>query len=284
MSKDGDKVTERIYEQERPKWINSLNQDIPPEIAGRIIGRYFNLSGFLNMLKTSELRLKKISDFEDKAEGVPQYSDIIHALEQSEKNAGTVYANNRKENIIRTIDNYYASCWTMNDHESYLMWKNYASYYEGVLVLTTVEQLLSSLELKSYEEISDSPSVGTIKSVNCFFGNVDYGYQNKIISDHNKAFGKSVYFKDENEFRIVIYHHPIIEKHDYRCVIKNFSFINSIVCSPKSTQEFTDLIKKIAIDYSLPESIVKESGIKQNSKEILEKFISDNIDRPIIVG
>lgn len=276
-------MTERIYEQEGPKWIDSLNREIPPELAGKAIGRYFNLSGFLNMLETSELRFNKISNFEDKAEGVPQYKEIVHDLEQAEKNVGPAYAKKWKENILKTIENYYASCWTMKDNESYLMWKNYTSFDEGVLILTTVKQLIQSLDLKCFEEISDRITGKTGKSVNCFFGEIDYNYQKKVKTDHIKAFGKRKYFSDENEFRIVVYHHPIIEENEIRCTIKDFSFINSITSSPKATNEFTNLIKRIAVDYSLPDLLVRESEIKQNSRDIFDEFIKNKIiDRPKI--
>ncbi len=266
-------MAKRRYVKEAPVCIGPRNL---LELADKVIGRYFNLSGFLNMLKTSELRFNKISNFEDKAEGVPQYKEIIDGLEQSEKNVSPEYAKNRKENIIKTIDNYYASCWTMRDHESYLMWKNYTSFNEGVLVLTTVKPLIQSIDLQSYEEISDNSSDGIGKIVQCFFGEVDYDYKLEYRSDHIKAFGKSKYFSEENEFRIIIYHHPIIEENELRRTIKSFSFINSIICSPKSSIEFLDLIKQIAINYSLPESLVKESEMKQNNSVILNEFVERN--------
>jgi len=270
-------MAERVYELEEPLWIGSLEHVIPSELAGIIIGRYFTLSGFLNMLKTSELCFKKISIFEDKAEGLPLYRDTALSLQQSKRNVDEAYEFRRKESIIRTVENYYASCWTISDHESYLMWKNYASFYEGILVLTTVNQLLASLILHSYEEISDAPSIGTGKIVTCFFGKVDYGYKEEFGSDHKKAFGKSIYFRDENEFRIVIYHHPIIEDNEWRCAIKNFSFIKKIVCSPKSTTEFIDLVRKITMDYSLSELLVQESEIKQDSRNIFDGYIKKEI-------
>ena len=267
-------MAERIYERKRPIYIYTLKQEIPHVFADKIIGRYFNLSGFLNMLKTSELRFKKISNFEDKMEGVPLYKETVYHLEQSEKNVGPPYAKKRKESIIKTIDNYYASCWTMKDDESYLMWKNYSSFDEGILVLTTVKQLLQSLDLKFYDESNDNLTGKTGDIVNCFFGEVDYNYQkNEDRTEHIKAFGKSKYFSDENEFRLVIYHHPIIEDDWFRCTIEDFSFINRIICSPKATSEFSNLIKRIVVDYSLPDSLVGESGIKQNREAIFDEFI-----------
>jgi hypothetical protein len=263
-------MTLRVWEHEDPIWIDSLLHEIPPELADQTIGRYFRLSGFLNMLETSKLHFNKISNFEDKAEGVPQYKEIIHALEQSEKNVSAEYARYRKLSIIKTIENYYASCWTMKDSESYLMWKNYTSFNEGILIQTTVKQLIRSLDLNCFEEIGEKTNM----LENCFFGKVDYNYQKEVKTDHIKAFGKSGYFNDENEFRIVIYHFPICEESIIRRTIRDFSFINSIISAPKATNEFTKLLRRIAVDHSLPDSLVRESEIRQNSRDIFEEYIS----------
>jgi hypothetical protein len=261
---------------EEPLWIDSLEHEIPPELADKTIGRYFRLSGFLKMLETSKLHFRKISDFEDKAEGIPQYPETIHSLGQSEKYVNTDYANYRIESILQTIENYYASCWTLNDNESYLMWKNYTSFDEGILILTTVKQLLMSLDLKCFEEYADIGTGEFVKCEYCFFGEVDYNYQKKVKTDHIKAFGKSSYFSDENEFRVVIYRHPTIDNSIIYRHIKDFSFINSITSSPKATKEFTNLLRRIAFDHHLPVSIIKESKIKQNSRDIFTEFLSEN--------
>lgn len=227
------------------------------------------------MLKTSELQFTRISDFEDQAEGIPQYKEIIHALEQSKKNVGIDYANLRKENILKTRPNYYASCWIMKANESYLMWKNYTSFDEGILIQTTVKQLITSLDLKCFIKYNDK-GVGELEETeSVFFGEVDYNYQKKVETDHVRAFGKSDYFCDENEFRIVIYRNPP-EENKIRRAIKNFSFINSITSSPKATNEFSDLLKKVVIEHSISDSIVRESAIKQSSKDILEDYIKRN--------
>ena len=72
---------------------------------------------------------------------------------------------------------------------------------------------------------------------------------------------------------VLIYHHPAIAENEIRRKIQDFSYINSIICPPKATREFINLIKKIAKDYSIPDSLVKESEIKQNRREIFEIYI-----------
>lgn len=260
-----------MWERNEPAYIYRSESENQIDLGKTIIGRYFNLSGFLNMLETSELCFKKISEFEDKAEGVPLYEEIKKGIEKSRKYVGSEYAQEREKNTIKTIENYYASCWIMKDHESYLMWKNYTNFHEGILVLTTVNELISSLEIKCYESYSDGerPSI----CENWFYGEVDYNYEKEPLSDHHRAFGKSKYFSDENEFRLVIYRHPVISEAILRRSIKDFSFIKSIVCSPKATREFIDLVKKIVENYSLQGTLISESEMKQNNRDIFHEFI-----------
>ena len=110
-----------IWERINPIYIYSQSEEIPSHLKNMVICRYISLSGFWDILKTSTLKFKKISLFEDKAEGIPLYIEIIDALNKSTKYVSLKYNLERKENILRTINNYYASCWVMNDTESYLI-------------------------------------------------------------------------------------------------------------------------------------------------------------------
>ena len=158
---------------------------------------------------------------------------------------------------------------TIHENESYLMWKNYTNFNEGILLLTTVEDLLNALEIKCYENEHEI--------VKYIYGKIDYDYHNQMNSDHMKAFGKSKYFINENEFRIVMYHHPILTKNMHRTLLKNLLFIKKIICSPGASSEFIELIKKIVMKHIAKSGIVQVSEIKQNNRDILEQFLNETI-------
>jgi len=239
---------------------------MPSHLKNIVICRYFSLSGLLDLLGNSTLKFKKISLFEDKAEGIPQYTEIIDSLKNSAKYVSPEYSCERKENILKTIGNYYASCWVMNDTESYLMWKNYTNYYEGILLFSTVEKLIDSLEIKSFE--TEDRNI-----LNWFFGEIDYGHKAKYDSEHMRAFSKTKYFEAEKEFRLVLYRHPASNEEAVSSKLLNTDFIVNIICAPGASRHFYDLIRQIVIDHSIGPHIDKEPDIKQNSRVVLEDFL-----------
>ena len=84
----------------------------------------------------------------------------------------------------------YASCWTMNETESMLMWQAYTVSRHGVLIESTIDEFVQSLNLPSY-------------SVMC----APIQYNNKIYQGmdfYEALFTKTPYYKDERELRFYI--------------------------------------------------------------------------------
>ncbi len=258
-----------IGENHNAQYIYAVSNPGHPFNLNTVIGRYFSKEGFVDLLSSSQLRFTNLKDFEDCAEGIPLYQDLIASLNDSTLPITPEYKEAQINAILQTIRNYYASCWMMKEKESYLMWKNYSCYHEGILLFTTAGQLLNSLVLSHYENAGENNT--------WFYGEVDYGYYTPDISDHRRAFGKGHAFDEEKEFRIVLYKQEVPAEHDQYIFVPmtNFNFINKIVCSPNANESFIEEIKQIANDAGLNSSLVHRSIIKNDSRKILKEFIEN---------
>lgn len=81
----------------------------------------------------------------------------------------------------------YASCWTMNETESMLMWQAYTMKGHGVLIESTIEDFVQSLNLPDF-----SVMCAPIRYNNKVYQGMDY---------YEVLFTKTPYYKDEREFR-----------------------------------------------------------------------------------
>lgn len=94
-----------------------------------------------------------------------------------------------KEFCKRIFDSkdMYASCWTMNEIESMLMWQAYTMKRHGVLIESTVGDFIQSLKLANY-----SVMCAPIQYTNKVYQGMDY---------YETLFTKTPYYKDERELR-----------------------------------------------------------------------------------
>lgn len=81
----------------------------------------------------------------------------------------------------------YASCWTMNEAESMLMWQAYTMKRHGVLIESTIGDFVQSLNLPNY-----SVMCAPIQYNNKVYQGMDY---------YEVLFTKTPYYKDERELR-----------------------------------------------------------------------------------
>jgi hypothetical protein len=110
-----------------------------PELhGGQILRRYLDLAKYLDLLKTSHLRLNRGDLFDDKFEGAltPALRVLIdqaHRTGSSVASAEDFYSQGRKGS--------YVSSWTLSDRCNMALWKLYGGASTSVAVTTTVEQL-----------------------------------------------------------------------------------------------------------------------------------------------
>jgi hypothetical protein len=243
-----------IWQNAKPLYIYSKGHEDVSFPNNNTICRYCTFSNYIDLLTSKKLHLTKITNFEDKYEGFAQYESYYKSLDKSIVNVGNEYLNERIKNARLIRNSYYASCWFAKNNESYLMWKTYSKLDEGILIYSTIQDLIDSIIDKSFEK-----SNGEIQKI--FYGEIDYGFKKDYKTEHLCSFGKHNIFEDEKEFRIVIYHHPIIDNNYIHINIDVKKVINKIIIAPFATDAFREHIIKISKENNISENIIKFSEI-----------------------
>ena len=165
-----------------------------PKRTLQTMWRYLSASRLHNLLATEDLFFAHLPVLEDAREGALTARSREHLANWFQHQNGSTRAQAYAE-----VDEYqkaqryfYVNCWHMNDHESYLMWKAYAS--RGFAIETTFERLQASLHI--------SPAVVT-------GGIVDYVNFERDLTPVGNVFNhvttKDMPYRDEREFRLVFW-------------------------------------------------------------------------------
>lgn len=97
------------------------------------------------------------------------------------------------ENIPETTTkpNAFVSCWSVSDHENYLLWKSYLDGPCGIAIQTTLQSLIDSIQ-----EVPEEP---------VYISKVQYAEKLLLSNDHRHTlFTKHISYKEEKELRLGI--------------------------------------------------------------------------------
>lgn len=202
------------------------------------IYQYMDLDYLFSLLESKQYFVNRKCHFEDKCEsklppkslfgvnlnGVQPNKDKITKMTQeiSEKLKG-----------YRESASWLTSCWTKDNTESLLMWKNYTTKI-GIRIKSNIENVIASIDTDKY-------------TIVC--GHISYdGYFSKPFEEC--IFSKKQYYKDEREVRFYF-----IPNADSNCSsegvnipINPTNLIDEIILSPYikciAAVKMTELIKK----------------------------------------
>lgn len=168
----------------------------------RPICQYMRLDYLLQLLETGKYFLRRRRNFIDSGERHIKYKfDLgITAIDEGIP-LPSRESKRTRENVISYTDivNCPTSCWTKADHESFLMWKSYASEI-GVCVKTTVYKVISSLLI----DLGKKPNENRL-----LCGTMNYYKEKNLIAEERQLFGKNLVYADEDEFRF--YFHLVFD-------------------------------------------------------------------------
>jgi hypothetical protein len=200
-----------------------------------IIWKYMNFTSFYRMLFTNALFFRRLDSFTDDLEGkLPEVEDKhIEGLE--EYKAFTL-----------------ANAWSLNEEESYAMWKIYQrGDNDGIAIKSTVGILKQCFNENSEFEI------------HC--GKVNYNHQQCELSHPlASAFIKHQTYSYENEYRAVLSDQfEILEREGKQCRVPKFevgtdvkidlvTLTQEVLISPFSEPWFNDVVKS-ALQQLLPQ-------------------------------
>ena len=156
------------------------------------IRRYMDLDKLIVLLETNKLVAKRRKEYTDEHESLPPLMYTFAVTPCGEHPQMSV-----KEKIFTQAKRYSeirelpTSCWTKNNHESYLMWKSYASNM-GVCIQSSSHRLIQSLTNSEDIKVND---------YDIYCGSMNYYQAVKVPMREEWMFWKDREFSDEKEFR-----------------------------------------------------------------------------------
>lgn len=251
-------------------------------IKEEFVYRYFSIEKFIDFLETNSIYLARLDTFEDSLENIDPYdileiSFLIQAIKDLESDNVNPELPQPKETYIKSeksklkkiqedlIDKQkyrFASCWVLNNVESFAMWDMYAKngivirfkrkYFEQI-----IEKSISSQEFKT--DNSDYLVIGKV-SYQDYNPLKVFGKEDKMHIKYS-AFRKHLSFKHEDEYRIVLF------TENYKALGIKYKIPNiesleiEVFASPRISNfqfnQFQNIINKYSNKVKLKESELK---------------------------
>ncbi len=215
----------------------------------RTICQYMRLDYLIQLLETGKYYVKRRREFEDANES---YKNIRYAFAPSAVGNNVGFQPTQKRLIQYTdIVNCPTSCWSKRVHESYLMWKSYATEI-GACIITTVHNFIASLQI-------DLDIASEDNLVLC--GSIDYNNFRPSTNEEKQLFEKDIVYSDEDEFRFYfLLASDSNKKNGVYIPVNTEVMIGEILLSPFICKDAADkLAKMIKCAYDIE---VKQSNIR----------------------
>jgi hypothetical protein len=230
------------------------------------LSKYFDFLKFLSLLSSRSLFFCRLDKLEDQFEGMTAKQNLQLRINWHKK---TNWNNLSEEQIKEQVNDMYAydhkvkeftcvCCWNKAENESAALWKIYSDLGKGIMIRTSVKNLIASLE-NTREQIRMSE----IRYID---------YEKQAMPDGNTMFPlihKQLFYKYEEEVRLIYEvdfpqigkkfeweNEPIMEG---RLLKTNLAIlIEEIVIgpySPKWSKELlSDLLKKYELEIAITKS------------------------------
>lgn len=223
-----------LTENKRILFYEGTNNSIP-------IARYTNMAQLVHIL-SGEMSFSKRLLFSDRTE-LGDYLDprlmVINQVTGIGGRRRNEYIKRKREKYKSTL-NFYASCWTMKEHESFLMWKAYSPTDSGVMVTSTINGLLEHFDIPDDSFLVCGPIFYTPKEI-------DKRSYKDIL------FTKNIGYKDEQEYRFYYISNQYPDNSKYKYVNVNIDSFTEIVFSPlygsDNMREHANMLMKLCGDH-----------------------------------
>lgn len=226
------------------------------------VARYLDINKFLSLISTRKLFFARIDKMEDKFEGTLPV--------MNKKSIENWYKSMNKSNlqddasIQEDIDTHFemfekfkkfcnVSCWNKYDSETYALWKVYSSVKEGIMIKSSIENLVSA-----FKNTEDKVLLSEVRYVDHEKDTIDDG------SIHLPLFYKNTAYEYEKEVRLMwqydltklhlVWNHDPVENGRYIDVDID-KLINEIIISPYAPEWFYENIKSLLDKYSIDKPV-----------------------------
>ncbi|MGZ8915898.1 MAG: hypothetical protein ACXW1Z_22695 [Methylobacter sp.] len=240
-----------------------------PKSASVSLWRYMNVDKFEWMLANRRLFIPRADFLGDPWEGrTPQgYIDWWNReIEKAKTDELKATLAHNRNSVIRFAQAFrprcYVTCWHMNEHENYAMWRCYTTSNEAVAIRTTYKQLVDILPDYTYTGIVRYIDYSTEKLP---FGNLfeHIMHKDRLFSYEQEARGvvsptpeAPEYTAEAEHFKHFIQHHFKLPSNPdfyvFAPPIDCSLLVNAIVLHPDCNDAFQDRVNKLCFKHSLP--------------------------------
>lgn len=197
------------------------------------ISKYTSFSNFLEMLNGS-IRINNRTTFSDKSE-IGEYSDkrfkffhFLPAIKGLKPSKNDLLRWKNEDEQLSLAKYVYASSWSSNPDEDYLMWQAYATRGIGVKINTTIKEFLLALKLE-----------------NCVLVCAEVCYENvPKKTSFERFFLKGKEYKAEREIRFCILPKNIDTTKKRISINIESDFIKSVTLSPFEPRLILDMCRE----------------------------------------
>ncbi|MBS1949464.1 MAG: hypothetical protein OJF59_002832 [Cytophagales bacterium] len=209
------------------------------------IWRYIDFTKFVDLLLTSQLFFTRSDNFDDPFEGVFKLKDYKETKDMlSHQHATKKF--------------YFLNCWHINENQSDAMWKIFLNTKNGIAIKSSVERLITSLEVAKEDIFVNRVHYRDFEKVT---------FDELLFADENKTFGgrgsslnqfkyKRISFEHEKELRLYFVDLPIPhtmkngvprEPLTHKRVDINLNaLIDEVVVNPFADSWFRELVEKVS--------------------------------------
>ena len=198
------------------------------------IFRYTSFENLLSILNGS-IYMPTRRSFTDKREQGEYQSDEIRCIQ-----AENILIPKRNEikrrynNAFKLSTSFPVSCWTLNENESYLMWRAYTPNSLGVRLGTTIENFIDAIQINTCQKI--------------YCSGIHYGEEKYLVKPIDILFYKDMGYCMESEVRFYVV--DDCEAKEPYFYINGRKLLNSVTFSPLIPPKAqNDLYKLITFNY-----------------------------------
>ena len=181
------------------------NKDLDIPHGNTVIWRYIGLDKFLDLLMSQELFFSNAARMSDQYEGLIPKRNQDYLLKSI--NSGVVTIEDAEIERQKRIKHIHAfkeltllNCWTINQSESYALWKIYlGGSKSGVAIRTTVSKLTKAIK-KGNDAYKEDVFISKVKYTDFIKEEPENRFN--VITTKNK------FYDFEKELRLFIFHYP----------------------------------------------------------------------------
>ncbi len=234
----------------------------------QVIWRYLDFPKFTSLLYDESLWFSRVDYLTDMYEGELPHDNANDYVDNLKSIDPLMPLNERLDRGLNEIKNIrrfkkytYVNSWSMNNEESFALWKIYLNNSkQGIAIKTTVGNIRKSFISSDFY---------------CIIGRVDYSNKVEEVTQDSISGTKKPFYEYEKEFRIIIKNHfktkvddngsNIWEPYDIKGLSLNVNLnnlIDRIVMSPFCEDWFIGLVRKIVQDrFPTKNIIIQKSSI-----------------------